>query len=313
MKAFARVISIACALAAALALFLATPAFAAEGGLRFLRSTPESGSENVPVENVGVKLFFDGNVTDMSVWGNNSKCFKLTDSSGGLINYEAYQGQKPGEEGYILVIAAPLTEEGQTTLLQDHSTYTLTISPDLRSNTGATLGEEVEISFTTMDRAANSRLSMILMVVMMGGVIVFMIVSNVRKTKAEAEAAALVLANPYRLAKDKKITVDEAKELIEKAKERNRKLLEKTGGKAPEPPEKKSAVPRIETKKKKKDTHRVKGPRPISEGGGKYKTGRKAEKERKAKAEAARKAAAQQRRSGSGSGKKSNKGKGKKK
>ena len=130
--------------------------------------------------------------------------------------------------------------------------------------------------------------------------------------KAEAQARALAAANPYRIAKDKGISVDEAKELIEKAKERNKKQLEKVGGKAPEPEAKKGSVPRLESKKKKADTHKVKGPRPVSEGGSNYKTGRKAEKERKAKAEAIRKAAAAQRGGSGGGSRKSSKGKKKK-
>jgi len=313
MKAFARVFGVAGVLAIALTLALATPAFAAGGTLNFIKSTPESGSANVPIENVGVKLFFDGNVTDESVWSNNSKCFKLLDTDGAEVNYLAYPGQKAGEEGYILVLASPEPiQEGQPGQLRQDSDYKLIISGNLMSIDGAVLSEDIYVNFKTMDVAANSKLSMIIMVVMMVAVIGLMFVTNWRKMKAEAEAAALAKANPYRIAKDRKISVDEAKVLIEKAKEKNKKQLEKVGGKAPEPEEKKSAVPRLESKKKKKDTHRVKGPRPISEGGGKFKTGRKAAKEKKARAEAAKKAAAAQRKTGAGT-KKTQKSKSKKK
>jgi len=318
MRAFARVLGVALALAAMLALALAAPAFAAGGSLNLIKSTPESGSANVPIDNVGVKLFFDGNVTDQSVWDFNSKCFTLSDSEGKKIDYLAYPGHKAGEEGYILVVAHPPSQkEGIPGSLEQKSEYSLTISGDLMSADGAKLGDEIRISFTTMDLAANSKLSMMIMVLMMVAVIVLMFVTNWRKMKAEAEAAALAKANPYRIAKDKSITLDEAKALIEKAKEKNRKQLEKTGGKAPEPEPKKSSVPRLDTKKKKGNVHKVKGPRPISEGGSTYKTGRKAEAERKAKAAAAKKSATGQQKTGaggsSGTGKKSQKGKGKKK
>jgi len=313
MKAFARVIGVACVLATALILALATPAFAAGGSLNFIKSTPESGSSNVPIENVGVKLFFDSNVTDESVWANNAVCFKLLDSAGKEVDYNVYPGQKAGEEGYILVLANPEpAKEGQPGQLMQDSDYKLIISGGLMSIDGAVLSDDIQINFKTMDVAANSKLSMIIMVVMMVAVMALMFITNWRKMKAEAEAAALAKANPYRIAKDRKITVDEAKELIEKAKEKNKKQLEKVGGKAPAPVEKKSAAPRLDAKKKKKDTHKVSGPRPISEGGGKYKTGRKAEALRKARAEAAKKAAAAQRKTGAGP-KKSQKSKSKKK
>ena len=139
------------------------------------------------------------------------------------------------------------------------------------------------------------------MIVMMVAVMGLMFVTNWRKMKAEAQAAAIAKANPYRVAKDKGITVDEAKELIEKAKIKNQKLLEKTGGKAPEPEPKKSSAPRLDNNKKKgKKTWKVKGPHPVSEGGSTFKSGRKAERERRARAAAAKKAAAAQRGGGSG-------------
>jgi len=291
----------------------AAPASAADGTLNFIKSTPSSGDSNVPIENVGVKLFFDGNVTDYSVWAANATAFTLTDPDGNKVKYDAYPGQKPGEEGYILVIARPEpVKEGYPGQLIQSALYTLTVSGELMATGGARLGQDILITFETMDMAANSRLSMIVMVIMMVGAIVLMFLMNVRKMKAEAEAAALMKANPYRLAKDKSITVDEAKTLIEKAKERNQKQLEKTGGKAPEPEKRKSAAPRLESKKKeKKKTHKVGGPRPVSEGGSRYKTGRKGEKSRRARAEAARQAAAGQRGTASGARKPKGKGKGK--
>ena len=285
----------------------------------------------MPIENVGIKLYFNGDVTHDSVWGANSssrvyplpdpegneilttKMFTLTDPDGNYYPTEAFPGQKDGEEGYILVVARPVPAvAGQPGQLAQSTVYTLTISGELAAVGGARLGEEIRISFETMDMSANARFSMIIMVVMMVGVIVLMFVTNMRKMKAEAEAAALAKANPYRIAKEKNISVDDAKALIEKAKERNQKQLEKTGGKAPEPVEKTSAAPRLDSKKKAKKTHKVKGARPVSEGGSSFKTGRKGLKARKARADAARKAAAAgPNRQGSGSKKGKGKGKGK--
>jgi hypothetical protein len=295
-------------------LTLAAPVFAAGGSLNFLKSTPASGDKNIPIENVGIKLFFDGNVTDASVWDFNSKAFTLKDADGNVVDYLAYPGQKPGEEGYILVIAKPTPPaEGQPGQLVQKTLYTLTISPDLTSLEGGRLGEEIKITFETMDVAANSKLSMVIMVLMLVAVFALMFLTNWKKMKAEAEAAALAKANPYKIAKEKSISVDDAKVLIEKAKEKNQKQLEKTGGKAPPPEEKKSAATRLDSKKKKKNTHKVKGARPVSEGGSNYITGRKGEKEKKARAEAARKAAAAQRKSNTASGAKKPGSKGKKK
>ena len=315
-KALTRVSAVVIILAIAFTLVLAMPVFAAGGSLNFIKSTPESGGTNVPIENVGIKLFFDGNVTDESVWAANAKAFTLKDPSGKIIDYNAYPGQKIGEEGYILVVAdPPRASENMPGQLEQKTVFSLTISADLMSKEGSLLGNDIIITFETMDVAANSKLSMVIMVLMLVAVMGLMFFTNWRKMKAEAEAAALIKANPYRIAKEKNITVDEAKVLIEKAKEKNKKQLEKVGGKAPAPEEKKSVAPRLESKKKKKNTHKVGGPRPISEGGSSYKTGRKAEKERKAKAAVAKKAAAAQKKTGAGgsSKKAGSKNKGKKK
>ena len=300
-KPLTRVSIVTLLLAAVLTLALAAPVFAAGGSLNLLRSTPQSGKTGVPIENVGIKLFFDGDVTNESVWAYNSKAFTLKDSEGNIIDYNAYQGTKPGDsEYYILVVAAPVPlAEHQPGQLKQDTLYTLTISADLMSAEGSRLGQDVAITFQTMDVAANSRISMIMMVLMLVAVFALMFLTNWKKMKAEAEAAALIKANPYKIAKEKNITVDEAKALIEKAKEKNKQQLEKVGGKAPEPVERKSAAPRLDNKnKKKKDTHKVKGPRPVSEGGSTFKTGKKAEKEKRARSEAAKKAQAQQRKTG---------------
>jgi hypothetical protein len=143
-----------------------------------------------------------------------------------------------------------------------------------------------------------------------------MVVTNTRKMMAEAEAMALMKANPYRIAKERSITVDEAKALIEKAKEKNQKQLEKVGGKAPVPEPPKSAAPRLESRaKKKKPTHKVQGPHSALAAGSKYAAQHKAEAEKKRKAAAAKKAAkARQQQGGGGTGaKKSSSSKGKKK
>jgi len=274
--------------------------------LEITKYTPNEDHTNVPIENVGVKLYFSGNVTDASVWETNKDSFTLTAENGDTVPVKAVKGEK--DDSYILVLAQPESaSKGAPGQLAQKTTYTLTVDGELTSTVGSTLGEDQAISFTTLDQSANSKISMLLMVVMMVALIVFMGVTASRKAKAEAEALALLKANPYRVAKERGISVDAAKELIEKAKEKNKALLIKTGGKAPtEEDLKNSGVPRLGKEKPKKNVHKVKAPRPIAAAGGKYKTGRKAEAEARARAEAARKAAGAKK----GSGKKS---KGKKK
>jgi hypothetical protein len=259
-------------------------------------------------------------VTDASVWTSNQNAFSLKgfvvdpddETKTRVVNVPvtALPGQKANEENYILVLAEPEPlKAGNPGQLVQKTAYELTVSADLMSKDGKQLSEDRVVKFTTMDVAANSKLSMIVMVLMMVAVFVLMGMTTVRKAKAEAEAVALMKANPYRIAKERNIPVDDAKALIEKAKEKNQKQLEKVGGKAPVPEPPKSAAPRIASRtKKKKVTHKVKGPKSALAGGSQFAVEHKAEAEKKRKAAAAKKAARARQQQPS-----SSKGKGKKK
>jgi hypothetical protein len=122
---------------------------------------------------------------------------------------------------------------------------------------------------------------MLLMVLMVAAMIGMTFISNRRKAKAQAEAANVKAVNPYKLAKEKNITVDEAIAIVEKDKQKREKRLKAAGIDPASLPAPKEEAPKGK---------RVKGPRPVSAGGSSYKTGRKAEAERKAKAAAAKRA-----------------------
>ena len=289
------------AILAVVALVSVMPVFATGGSLDF--TSDSEGKTNIPIENVGIKLYFTGDVTSSTVWDSNKNCFSMEGSivdpedeskvSKVTVPVTAYPGQKENEENYILVIAEPESAKDNVPgQLEQKTEYTLNIQPGIQSTDGRTLGDSRTVKFTTLDVGANSKLSMIIMVLMMVAVIGLMIVTNWRKMKAEAEAAALMKANPYRIAKERHISVDEAKTLIENAKEKNRKQLAKVGGKAPTPEPAKSSVPRIESKAKRKaPTHRVQGAKSAFDGGSKYAAQYKAEAFAKRKAAAAKKAA----------------------
>jgi hypothetical protein len=284
---------------------LPAAAFAAEkeartddsgGGLTLTESYPHmDGSEtHMPVQNVGIKLYFSGDVSAEDLQEANAKCFKLTqlaevvaedaaedaepEIKKSTIPIEVYYSDKKGDSNYILVTANP--ESG--TLLSK-TDYELTISGNLESADGSTLGTAQVIKFHTVDVAGNSKVYMLLMVIM----VVCMIGFNTLKKKRQANAEAAVkekekIIDPYKLAKEKKISVQEAIAIVEKEKKRRAKKLalaenakKKDGG-----------------KKEEEDDNghkKVKRVRRVSEGGSTYKTGRKAAAEKKAREEAARK------------------------
>ncbi|MDR0852562.1 MAG: hypothetical protein LBN36_08705 [Clostridiales Family XIII bacterium] len=243
------------------------------------------GDTHLQVQNVGFKLEFDGNVTAESVQGINAGAFIFTALAVadeetevvGNIEIPVQVNFSPSDENYILVTVHP--ESG---MLQPASDFELKIKGNLSAADGRTLGEDLVISVKTVDTSANTKIYMLLMVLMVGGMIAMTFISNKRKAKNAAESGQKEkVVNPYKLAKEKGISVQEALVIIEKDRQKREKRLAEAAA-----AKKKEELIAIE-----KSTHyRVKGARPASAGGSTYKTGRKALAEKKAKEEAARRA-----------------------
>lgn len=134
-------------------LFLTLPVLA-EGGsgdgsgggqnvpLGLASSNPPDRASNVAV-NTLIKLTFNKNVINMSVKDNNVKCFALYNN--GLqvpINVIMADDQIQPEYKREVTVAPQQS-------LQPGSRYTLKISPELQAKSGAVLGQEAKVSFTT--------------------------------------------------------------------------------------------------------------------------------------------------------------------
>jgi hypothetical protein len=273
--------------------------------LKLVSSNPEEGSTNLQAQNVGIKLYFDGDVTDKSVQSVNEACFAFTYKSGGktkTLPVKTYFETRADKGHYILAIID--TNKLKNNMLVSNKAYNLTISGRLTSADGRSLGRDTVIDFKTVDQSSSTSIYMLLMVGMIGAMIAMTVFQSKRKEKAAAEVAAKGgRVNPYKLAKDKKISVKEAMELIERDRKRRMKRLGIAEGK-----DETTAAAAAE---KPRDTKRVKAPRPISAAGSTYKTGRSALVERRAqeaietyeKAKAAKKSP----KSGSNKGKSKNK------
>jgi hypothetical protein len=266
--------------AAALGLFLfaaaAPAAFASGSSLELTESSPKAGATDLQAQNVGIKLYFDGAVSDPSVQSANTGCFKFTYKSGGKTKELPVRAifDTRGDKGHILAIIE--TESLKNNMLANNKKYTLTISGDLTAPGGKTLGEDLVLDFKTTDQSSSTKIYMLLMLGMVGAMIGMTVFQNKRKQQAAAEVAAKAgRVNPYKLAKEKKISVKEAMELIEKDRQRRLKRLGVAEGKS-----EKAAAAAAE---KRPDTKKVKAARPISVAGSTYRTGRSALVEKRAR------------------------------
>lgn len=111
--------------------------------LGIVSSNPANNQKNV-ARNTEIVLEFSKNVVNMAVSENNLKCFSLK--------------TKAGKTAAIKVVMADdqINPEGKNTIkilpvgkLKAGTTYVLTISSKLKSKSGATLGKDKKITFTT--------------------------------------------------------------------------------------------------------------------------------------------------------------------
>ena len=242
--------------------------------LKLTQSYPENNDTHLQIENTGIKLLFDGDVIDDSVWENNSKSFTLTDKDNKEFKIKAYCYPNPKtaeERNYILVVVNP----GQT--LKSKSQYTLTVKKGLQSVEGKAVQEDIRLNFTTVDTEGNASINMGLMVAMVVGMIIMTVISTRREAKKKEETKEEKV-NPYKVAKEKGKSVEEVIEKMERDKARKAKRLK---GKSDDEDDESEEEPGV---------YRVKRVRKVSDGGSTYKTGKKAEAEKKAKEEAERKA-----------------------
>ena len=185
-------------------------------------SNPEQGYEKVEVSNVMIKLFFSENVSEEATQTANEGKISMKDSSGKDVKFTVIYDSKDASKISLLV-------DGD---LQEEEKYTVEVDGSLVSDTGSMLGENEELSFSTKkrDSGAGYLLLMFLMIIVM----MVMTFRDQKKKMMEGDMDPLagINTNPYKLAKEKNISVQEAVKLINEEKAKALKKAEKMNKKA---------------------------------------------------------------------------------
>ena len=244
-----------------------------EEGLVLVETYPKDGQKNAAVENLGIKLTFNNPVNLETNQAANNKCFKISGPDGDLPIKVYYNPDIPEQ---ILVLRD--TTEAQTAAIRSSEEYKVSISGTLVDNNGNTLGEDVTITFRTVDLKRNNIVYFVLMGLMMFGMVFF----SSRKAKAEAAAqnageAPVEAFNPYKEARRtgkslKEVIAEHDREVAKQQARDAKKYAKMTSYEDYEDDEEEEVS----------GNYRVKGPRPISAAGSTYITGRKAEAEARA-------------------------------
>ena len=282
MKKAGRILSLAIIL---VMLATATCFAGTEGGLKLTGTYPEDGYKGAATENMGVKLYFDSELTEEVLGEKNANAIKIYGPDGKALPTRVLYA--PKEEGVVLVIV-DTDEEGNTIRGESNAEYTVKIANTMVDNEGNTLGHAESFTFTTLNEGTNNAVSMVMMFVMMGGMMVMTTKAATKEAQKQAEAMREreSKVNPY---KEAKKTGKSVEEIVEQTQKDKAKAEAKAAKKAAKQAEEEYEFDFDDFDFTEEGVYKVKSPRPIAAAGGKYITGRKAEAEAKAAAEAARK------------------------
>ncbi len=185
-------------------------------GLALVESYPEDGAKGFEPINMMVKLEFSGNVGDELVQATNEKAFNMVDGEGNKVKFKVlFSEDEPNK--IMLLMDGDLASDTE---------YTVTIKNTLASGDGELLPAEQAIKFYTRDVKKDTLVSTVMMFVMVGGMIMYQMWDTKRKVQKEAMAKGEKV-NPYKVAKEKGVSVEKA---VEKTAKEREKAVKKSGG-----------------------------------------------------------------------------------
>ena len=203
------------ALLIAVLLILASASAVFADDLTIVDISPADGSKGYQPANMAVKIRFSEDMMDESAIAANQNKFSITDPDGTEQPYDiVYNADKYPDELWLVL-------QGD---LQADTEYTVTVQPGIVSSSGSRLAEGLTTNFFTRNTKTDGLISMGLMLVLM--VAMFGMTARSAKKQQEkedpkaAERALEDSLNPYKLAKQKGISLAEAQAIVEKEKEK---------------------------------------------------------------------------------------------
>lgn len=255
-------------MAAVMVMISTAMVFADEDAFKLVSSYPTDGQTNTSIENLGVKLQFNHSLSSDAAQKNNESCVKIINKDDGSsvpIKVLASDDQ----EGLLLVLGDSTSDDLD---VESNQEYELVISGDLVDDEGNTLGTEQTVTFKTFNQRLNTAINMIMMIAMFGG-IMYMTIRQQRQTQEEETPEEKKdTFNPYREAKRTGKTVEEVTEEHRKQQEKAAKKAKRKKKNAPQEDYVKDS--NLKLSEILPNVYSVPRPRPISEAGGKYKSGR---------------------------------------
>lgn len=216
-----RIGALICLLAFALTMSMSV-AFAASE-LKIDQVSPKDGAEDMAMENMGYKVYFNQEVYKNKK--KNAKLCTITDNKGKKV--PTIVVVNPKEKNVMMVLA---DTNSRKTKIKGKTKYTLTIKPGFKADSGQALGKEFTASFKTLNPSTSMWVSM----GMMGVMVVAMVFFSTREMKKQNEKDSPQkhkekTVNPYKEAKRTGKSVEEivAAEEKKKAKQKAKRERQK--------------------------------------------------------------------------------------
>ena len=206
-----------------IAMLAAPMAFAS--GLEVLGTTPANGKTGLQTTNIAVKVKFNQDMTSEANDETNNKLISIKSSDPEEdLEYHfttVHSSKAPDELWFVL-------DQG---VLKSNTEYTITLDSGIVSTSGDRLANPVDLKIKTRNTSIDSTISMVMMFAMMG-IMFFMTSRATKKQEAEAdprvaERYRVEALNPYKIAKEKKISIEEAKAYVKKEREKYQKEVAK--------------------------------------------------------------------------------------
>ncbi|MCR4805686.1 MAG: Ig-like domain-containing protein [Clostridia bacterium] len=264
------------------------------GSLEILDISPKDGSKGYQPANMAVKVRFSEDMMDESAIAANKDKFRIDDPEGNAQAFDiVYNASKYPDELWLVLDSD----------LEADTEYTFTVFPGVVSSSGSTLATGQTTTFRTRNLRTDGFISMglmaLLMVVMFGAT-----ARQARKTQEQEDPKAAERAledslNPYKLAKAKGISLEEAQAIVAKEREKVERSKAKAEAERIKREEKKAQQRKemeeelaelgdsdLRSELRQEGIYRVTGPKSITAAGGRIPRSVRMRKEAKRKAAA---------------------------
>lgn len=208
-------------------MFMMAPS-ASAAGFDISKTSPKEGANDVPLENMGVKVIFNQEVYNKDNEDVNKQACKLVDNKGNEVDSVVIFNKEAKD--VVLVLAKMEDSKGKSIKIKPTTNYKLVIDGNFKAANGETLGETKEVKFRTLNPSTSMKISMGMMFVMIIGMIFASSKAMKKQEENTNQHKKEEKFNPYKVAKETGRSVEQV--LAEEKKRREKEAAKEAAKEA---------------------------------------------------------------------------------